>query len=236
MGKFKTFAVMSIAGVTALAVFALPAGASAWHPEGTIVKKVQNVTQNGAVSDANDGASAVSAKPGDTLNYVITVANAQTKDDGNNDMTNTVMTDTLPDGVELVGNASQRTIVENLGTIKPNQSVTKQYQVKVTSQKDGELISNKACFTGNTAVNDNPQNGCDVADVKVSNPPAPEPAPTPAPTPPASTTATPTTTTPTPTNTASLPSTGPTSTIIIAIVAVAAGYAFRMKRLATQES
>lgn len=237
MGKMKAFAVSGVVGVTTLAMFAMPAGASAWHPEGKIVKKVQNVTDGGELSDANDASSAVAAKPGDILNYVITVSNAQTNDDGMNDMTNTVLADTLPDGVVLVSDASQKSISENLGTIKPNQSVTKQYQVKVTSDKDNAVIVNKACFTGNTAVNDNPQNGCDVAVVKVSNPapaPTPTPTPTPNPTPTPSTPAstTPTQTTPSAPSASALPSTGPASTIAIAVIAIAAGYAIRMKRFA----
>jgi len=239
MSKLKAFAVSTIIGVSALSMIVAPASASAWHPEGKIVKKVQNMTQKGELSDANDEKSAVSAKPGDILTYVITVSNEQTNDDGKNDMVNTVLTDTLPAGVELVSNPSSRAISENLGTIKPKQSVTKQYQVKVTSDKDGDVINNKACFTGNTAVNDNPQQGCEVAVVKVSNPKVETPTP---PTPPVTTTPetpkTPQTpVAPAPAATAeALPSTGPASTIAIAVLAVAAGYVARLKFLARQEN
>jgi hypothetical protein len=59
-----------------------------------------------------------------------------------------------------------------LGLVKPGQSVTKEYLVKVTASKDG-TIENKACFTGNSTANDNPQSGCDVADVKVTVPQTP---------------------------------------------------------------
>lgn len=236
MSKLKAFAVSTAVGVSAFAMVAIPTGAFAWHPEGKIVKKVQNVTQKSELSDANDASSAVSAKPGDILTYVITVSNEQTQDDGKNDMVNTVLTDTLPAGIELVSNPATRTINENLGTIKPKQSVTKQYQVKVTSDKDGDVITNKACFTGNTAVNDNPQQGCEVAVVKVTNPVVTPPV-----TPPTTTTPeTPKPVTPAPTpvapTTEALPQTGPASTIMLALVAVAAGYIVRMKYLARQEN
>ncbi len=236
MGKIKALAFSAAATAVMVGLIATPT-TYAWHPEGKIVKKVQNVTAKGEISDANDEKSAVSAKTGDILTYVITVSNAQTNDDGKNDMTNTVLTDTLPEGVELVSNASQRIITENLGTIKPKQSVTKQYQVKVTAATDGKVITNKACFTGNTAVNDNPQSGCEVAVVKVSVP-APE-QPKPPVTPPTTTPETPKTpeTPAQPEVSAkggeqSLPQTGPASSIAIAAVAVVAGYVFYMKRLA----
>ncbi len=230
MGNFKTIAVSGIVSLGLVGAIATPA--FAWHPEGTIVKKVQNVTSKSDLSDANDAGSAVAAKPGDILNYVITVSNAQTSDDGKNDMVNTVLKDTLPDGVEFVSNPTERTINENLGTLKPKQSVTKQYQVKVTASKDA-VITNKACFTGNSAANDNAQSGCDNAVVKVTVPETPTPPVTPPATP---TTPTPSTPAPTPTapaeTPAALPSTGPASTIAIAFASIGAGYIFYMKRLA----
>jgi len=235
MGKIKAIAFSVAASAVMVGLMVAPSTAFAWHPEGKIVKKVQNVTAKSELSDANDDQSAISAKPGDILTYVITVSNAQTNDDGKNDMTNTVLTDTLPAGVELVNNASQRTITENLGTIKPKQSVTKQYQVKVTETKDGAVITNKACFTGNTAVNDNPQSGCEVAVVKVSNPKVETPTPTTPTTPETPKTETPVVTQPVESakgGDQSLPQTGPASTIAIAAVAIVAGYVFYMKRLA----
>jgi uncharacterized repeat protein (TIGR01451 family) len=233
MGNFKTIAISGIVSLGLVGAIATPA--FAWHPEGTIIKKVQNVTSKSDLSDANDAGSAVAAKPGDILNYVITVSNAQTSDDGKNDMVNTVLKDTLPDGVEFVSNPSERTITENLGTLKPKQSVTKQYQVKVTATKD-VVITNKACFTGNSAANDNAQSGCDNAVVKVTVPETPTPPVTPPTTPTAPTTPeTPSTpSTPTETTPTALPSTGPASTIALALVSVAAGYIFYMKRLAKQ--
>jgi uncharacterized repeat protein (TIGR01451 family) len=231
MNKVKTLVVSGVVSLGLVAAVASPA--FAWHPEGKIVKKVQNVTAKSELSDANSASDAIAAAPGDVLTYVITVSNAQTDDDGKNDMVNTVMTDTLPDGLEFVSNAAQRTISENLGTLKPKQSVTKEYQVKVTASAD-TTITNKACFTGNSAANDNAQSGCDTAVVKVTVPKQETPTPT-----------TPTTTTPTPqtpaaavtpasTTTTALPSTGPASTILIGLLATVAGYVLRLKYLNRQ--
>lgn len=231
MGNLKSFAVSGVLALTLVAAVASPA--FAWHPEGKIVKKVQNVTSKSELSDANDEGSAISAKPGDVLTYVITVSNAQTSDDGKNDMVNTVLKDNLPDGVELVSNPSARTITENLGTLKPKQSVTKEYQVKVTASKDA-VITNKACFTGNSAANDNPQQGCDNAVVKVTVPKEETPPTTTTPETPTTPTTETKTETPVATTAESLPQTGPASTIAIALIAVVAGYVLRMKYLARQ--
>src|SRR5882757_3869193 len=116
--------------------------AFAWHPNGVIVKKVQNITTGSALSDADSANAAVAAKPGDTLKYVIEVSNTGAADSkGYNDMAKTVMTDTLPAGVELASNPAQRTITENIGLIKPGAKVTKEYLVKVIS-KTNETITN----------------------------------------------------------------------------------------------
>lgn len=231
MGNLKSLAISGIVGVSLVATVASPA--LAWHPEGKIVKKVKNVTQNSQLADANDAGSAITAKPGDILTYVITVSNAQTNDDGQNDMTNTVLKDTLPEGVEFVSKPGERTITENLGVLKPKQSVTKEYQVKVTATKDA-VITNKACFTGNTEVNDNPQQGCDNAVVKVTVPKVEEKPPV---TPP-------TTTTPETPKTPEapvaapvaeeLPQTGPATTIALIAAATVIGYVARLKYLARQ--
>jgi uncharacterized repeat protein (TIGR01451 family) len=161
----------SVAGVIGLA--GLTSTAFAWHPKGAITKKVQNVTTGSALSEADTAAAAVVAKPGDTLKYVIEVSNTGAADSkGYNDMAKTVMTDTLPAGIELVSNPAQRQISENLGTIKPGKSVTKEYLVKVTSETAG-AIENTACFTGNSTANDNPQQGCNPAVVTVTIPEVP---------------------------------------------------------------
>jgi uncharacterized repeat protein (TIGR01451 family) len=147
----------------------------AWHPEGRIKKFVQNQTTNGELKDANTVQDAVDAKPGDVLKYVIEVSNSGKSDSkGWNDMHFTVLKDTLPAGVELVSNSSQRQITENLGVLKPGQKVTKTYLVKVTSDKDEDVITNRACFTGDSEVKDNKQSGCDDAVVKTDVPEKPE--------------------------------------------------------------
>ncbi len=152
---------------------AVAAPVFAWHPEGVIIKKVQNVTTGGAVSDANTATTAVTAKPGDTLKYVIEISNpAKPANNSYNDLAHIVLTDTLPTGVELVSAPTQRVISENInGIVVPGSKVVREYTVKVTSTKDGDLIDNKACFTGDSIVKDSPKKGCDNAIIKVSVPP-----------------------------------------------------------------
>lgn len=199
--------------------------AFAWHPKGTIVKSAQNQTTKSAVSDANTDSTAVSATTGDTVLYTVTVSNNGAPAANNyDDMSKTVMTDTLPAGVELVSNPSTRTLTENMGTILPGKSVTKTYAVRVTSTKDGDVITNKACFTGNSIVNDNPQSGCDNAVVKVHVKPTPTPTPTPTPV------------TPTAELPDTLPDTGSTalSASIVIAAAAALGFAANTLRLKRQ--
>jgi uncharacterized repeat protein (TIGR01451 family) len=222
----KKFTMIAATGVTSVAMAAaVVSPAFAWHPKGQIVKSVQNVTTKSAMSDANNAATAVAAKPGDTLKYTIVVSNTA-DNDGSNDMAFTVLKDTLPAGVEMVSNASQRTITEDLGTIKPGKSVTKEYLVKVTAQKDG-IIENKACFTGDSEVKDNLQNGCDVANVKVTVPPVVVTPPTPAPVTPVSAPVTPVA----PAAPVELPKTGPANIIMLGGAAVVVGYALNLMRL-----
>jgi len=170
----KRVSLIAAGATTGLLVMSSVGGtALAWHPQGKITKSVQNVTTNSALADANTASSAVAAKPGDILNYVIVVSNvANPADKQYNDMDFTKLTDTLPAGVELVATPAQRQINEDLGLIKPGAKVTKTYQVKVTATKDG-VIENKACFTGDSTVKDNKQAGCDTAVVKVTVPPTP---------------------------------------------------------------
>ena len=106
--------------------------------------------------------------------------------------------------------------------------LTKTYQVKVTASTDG-VIENKACFTGNSTANDNPQAGCDVADVKVTVPPAPVTPATPV------TPDTPTTPAPTPVveQPAVLPNTGMGANAFIAAgIASVLGFVIAQKRRA----
>jgi uncharacterized repeat protein (TIGR01451 family) len=162
---------LSAAIIGVITVGGLASNVYAWHPKGVITKKVQNVTTGSVLSEADTTSTAVAAKPGDTLKYVIEVRNDGAADSkGYNDMAKTVMTDTLPAGIELASNPAQRQITENLGLLKPGQKVTKEYLVKVTAKTDG-AISNTACFTGDSTANDNPQKGCNPAVVKVTVPP-----------------------------------------------------------------
>ena len=227
----KKSTVLGLTAVTGVALAtSIVSPAYAWNPEGKITKYVTNVTAGTAKSDANSASAAIAAKPGDTLVYTIVISNpAKDADNNHNDLAYVVLKDTLPTGVELVGDASKRSINENLGTILPGKSVTKEYSVTVTATKDG-VIENKACFTGDSEVKDSPKSGCDTANVKVTVPPAPvtppatpvtpvtppagkgaEPAPVAAP--------------------AELPKTGPASAIAIFGLTAVAGYAANMLRL-----
>jgi uncharacterized repeat protein (TIGR01451 family) len=213
-----------ITGVAMVGLIAAPA--FAWHPKGVITKYVQNQTSGSQMADANDTASAVSAKPGDLLKYTIVVENIGATDSkGYNDMAKTVMTDTLPVGVELASDASKRTITENLGLIKPGQKVTKEYVVKVTSTQNGDVIKNEACFTGDSTANDNPQSGCNPAVIKVTVP-TPPTTPVPPVTPPEVKAAA-----------TVLPNTGAGNLLVPAGIATGLGYAanlLRLKRRATK--
>jgi uncharacterized repeat protein (TIGR01451 family) len=235
MKRINVLAVASLTGVALARSVVSPA--FAWHPKGNIVKSVQNQTAGGELSDANDAAHAVSAKPGDILKYVIEVSNVGAADShGYNDMAKTVMTDTLPAGVQLINDPAQTKISEDLGTLTPGQKVTKTYMVKVVADKDGTLIQNQACFTGNSKANDNPQKGCDVADVKVHVPTPPVTPTTPnTPEQPAPQVQAAATTQP-----ATLPNTGAGNVIapVMAAVIAAAAYAWHVmhtkKRVAFQ--
>jgi len=180
MKNLKLLATASVTGVVLTA--GLSAQAYAWHPQVKITKYVTNVTASGQMSDANDAASAVAAKPGDTVKYTIVVENpASAAANGDNDLHFTTLTDELPTGVEMTSDASVRKITADLGTLKPGAKVTKEYTLKVTSTKDGDVVTNEACVTGNSAVNDAPRKDCDTAVIKVSVPPTPpeQPKPTP---------------------------------------------------------
>lgn len=206
--------ILTAAIVSTVALATLTSTAFAWHPRGVIIKKVQNTTMGSALSDANTAATAVSAKPGDILRYVIEVRNdGNAASNGYNDMAKTVMTDTLPAGIELVANPSQRQITENIGLLKPGEKAVKEYAVRVTATQNGTIV-NTACFTGDSTANDNPQDGCEPAVVKVTVPPVvppvvPEPPvipPTPTP---------PVTETP-----IELPHTGPMESIFASVLAI----------------
>lgn len=172
MSTFTRFASTAVLGVVIAGSMVSPA--FAWHPKGVITKSVQNVTTGGSLQAADTAATAVTAKPGDTLNYVITVKNtAPAADKQWNDLYYTNMTDELPTGVQLVSSPSTKLIKEDLGVILPGKSVTKTYTVKVVETKNGSKVKNTACFKGDSKVRDNPQTGCDDANVLVKVPEVP---------------------------------------------------------------
>ena len=227
--------VMSVAGVQYLGM------SFAWHPQGKIRKTVQNITTNGPAVDADDAATALVVKPGDILDYTITISNvAPPAEKQYNDMAFTELKDTLPAGIELVSDPSKRALTKNIGTILPGKSVTTVYQVKVVGTTDGKLTENKACYTADSVVKDNPQKGCDIAITKTQVPPTPPPTPptnpptppptpptpptnppTPPPTPPVTPPVTPPTATPT-----ELPNVGAREVIVVALFAAVSGYLF----------
>lgn len=207
-------ALLSAGIISIISVAGLATNAMAWHPKGVITKKVENVTTGSVLSDADTAAQATAAKPGDTLKYVIEVRNAGEPDNrGYNDMAKTVLTDTLPAGVELVSNPAQRQITENLGTIKPGKSVVKEYLVKVVADTEG-AIKNTACFTGNSTANDNPQQGCNPAYINITIPEVPQTPQAPV------TPEAPETPAPKPEVPAELPHTGTTGNIFIAAAVI----------------
>lgn len=170
--------VLTAAALAAVMICSLTAAAHAWEPKGIIKKYVQNQTTNSARADADSETNALTAKPGDILKYIIEIHNNGSGDNGNeNDMRFTKLTDTLPAGVELMSNPSKRELNEELGIIPAGQSITREYIVRVTATIHKTLIDNKACFTGNSEPEDNPQEGCDTAKVVISNPPKEPPKP-----------------------------------------------------------
>lgn len=168
----KISTVLLSAGVLGIVATAAAAPtALAWHPEGKITKKVQNITTSGPLVEADIKDDAITAKPGDTLKYVIEVRNDGKPDKKNyNDMAKIVMTDTLPDGIALKSNPTQRKLSETHHLLKPGEKKTWEYLVTVTAKTAGD-ITNTACFTGNSTANDNPQDGCNPAVVRVIIPP-----------------------------------------------------------------
>lgn len=157
---------------SAALALSLAGSAFAWHPDGEIVKEVKNLTQNSGWEDANSAASAVTAEPGDTLKFRITVKNVTDHPaNGYNELWYIKVTDNLPAGLTLVSGRTGNNSLENLSageqasytfTATVNQSVS-----------DGEVVCNTASFTGNSEVRDNPQSGSDDACVEVNVPPEP---------------------------------------------------------------
>lgn len=130
-------------------------------------------------------------------------------------MAKTVMTDTLPAGIALASSPAQRQITETIGLIKPGQKVTKEYLVKVTASSNSTIL-NTACFTGDSTVNDSPQQGCNPAVVKVTVPPTVVPEPPATPEVPKA----PVTPHATPQMPVELPQTGPAESILASAIAI----------------
>lgn len=173
MKTTKLFVAASITGVVLAGGLVAPA--YAWHPEVKITKYVQNQTAGGQMKDANEVADAVSTKPGDVIKYTLVVENpAGANAQNHNDLHFTKLVDKLPAGVELVSDAAKREIKEDLGVLKAGQKVTKEYILKVTSTKDGDVITNEACVSGDSEVKDAPRADCDPAVIKVSVPTPPK--------------------------------------------------------------
>jgi len=169
MNKLSTFS--SATALTLLVTASVAGTAVAWHPQGQIIKSVQNLTTNGKLSDANTAAAAVSAKPGDILQYTVEIKNiAPAASNHDNDMAFVGMADALPAGVVLVDTPNVRVVTAQPDNIVPGQSFVKTFKVKVTETTDGKLIENSACYSADSTVKDQPIDGCDVADIKVSNP------------------------------------------------------------------
>ena len=231
MKKVTLFTNATVISIIATTMIAAPAFAC--KPVGSIVKSVQDQTTNSATATSNSTTNALTVNSNDSLLYTITVKNSGAPEsNGDDDMLNVQLTDTLPSGVQLVSDSSQTKISESLGTIKPGDSVTKTYSVKVTDDTNGAVLTNTACYSGGSMDNLDNQSGCDTAVVKVN-----VPAPTPT-TPPATTTTptTPSTTAPSASAPTTLPNTGSTafSASILVISTAVAAYALNLLRVKFQ--
>jgi uncharacterized repeat protein (TIGR01451 family) len=227
MKKVSLFGGATVTSIVVTTVIATPV--LACYPQGKIVKTVQDNTTNSAAIH-NTSSSPLTVDQGDTLTYTVTVSNQETQegDQHQADMTNVVMTDALPAGVQLVGDPSETTITENLGTIPANGKISREYKVTVTATQDGTELTNKACYTSESNLGKNyNESNCDYAYVKVHVPAVPPTTPT-APTTP---------TTPT-TPATTLPDTGSTalSTSIFVGGATVVAYILNVLRLKLRSS
>ncbi len=127
-------------------------------PFGQIYKRV--MLADGSTEAADDRAHAVTQKHRAEFKYTIVVTN-----NGHAPMTNVVITDDLPAGVELISNPGKRRIEANLGTINVGSGKAYTLTMRVTSKTNGQYINNNACFTA-----DRGQKGCNNAYIKVSAP------------------------------------------------------------------
>lgn len=226
--SLKLFVSSSVTGVAMASLIAAPVFACT--PKGSIIKYVQDQTTGSSMVDANSTATALTVHPGDVLVYTIVIGNSGGPSKDNvDDMIDTILTDNLPIGVTAVsGNAN---IVEAIGTVKEKNTVTKTYSVKVDANTtDGEIITNKACYTGKATNHDSKQNqaGCDVALIKVSMPPVTPPTPT---TPPVTPTPPKTPTPQVQAAATTLPNTGVGNLLVPAGLVSGLGYAGNLLRL-----
>jgi len=169
----KKLLISSVTGVAMAGLMVAPVFACT--PKGVITKFVTDVTTGSQMVDANAVADALVVHPGDTLLYTVVIANnGGTTNDDADAMIETVLTDNLPAGVTPVSGSAA--INETVGRISEHSKVTKTYNVTVSKDaKDGDVITNQACFTGEATNHDKNQHqkGCDVAIVKVSVPTPP---------------------------------------------------------------
>ena len=141
-------------------------------PYGQIFKRVTDVTTDPNNNYAADTQSAaITVHPGDVLKYQVRVDN-----NGDGDMTNTVMTDNLPAGVALASGGSSAIKVA-FNTVPAEKAVEADITVKVT-ETTAKCIDNVASFTAS-----NGQSGSDHAWICVVPAPTPTPVHTPTPTP-----------------------------------------------------
>lgn len=133
-------------------------------PFGQIYKRV--ILADGSSVAADDRAHAAAQKTGATFKYQVTVTN-----NGHAAMTNVVVKDSLPAGIELVSNPSNRNITHSMGTIAASTAKSLTMTVRVTDKQNGKYIENIACFTA-----DQNQKGCNNAWIKVNAPVTSQPA------------------------------------------------------------
>lgn len=134
------------------------------RPEGKIAKEV--IADNGEFIGADARIVAVTRKPGETFQYRILVENK-----GNAPLTNVVVRDTLPAGIELVSDPARREIEHPMADIPAGAARVLNLTVRVTSQKDDEYINNIACFSAAGG-----QKDCNNAYIRTDVPPAAAPA------------------------------------------------------------
>lgn len=157
---------------SASALLLFSSAAVACHPLGAIHKNVIDETTHTQEVAADSESTALQVHTGDTVTYVINITNLGGSTNAD-DMVQTLITDDLPAGVQLVSNDPY-----NLGTVAHGSSVVRKVHVTITANA-GATIKNTACFTGDSTDHKQPQQGCDVAYIKVVAAPTPSPSPSP---------------------------------------------------------